>query len=407
MNLKTALAKNPVIYVARDAERAIGLPPIPGFFIIANYSAFAKRQNAVRRDMTLIKSDRLLNAAELLSRPETAELFQKTKGKASFLVFKNTEFIEKICAEKNWRLINPSAKLAAQVEEKISQIEWLGDLRKFLPPHDVYILEKIKWRGEKFFLQFNRSHTGEGTFLIENEKQLEILRKKFPKRPARVVKPIGGPVFTSNIVAAKNILIAGNTSYQITGLAPFTDRQFATVGNDWSLPRKILSEKQKKEYNGMIKKIGKKMLFSGWRGLFGIDAILDQETGHFFLLEINARQPASTTCETILQLAKNPREENTVFAKHILALLQLPMTEDLTEIKTGGQLVQRVTAENISEKTAKNLADRLEKNGFSIFLYDNTDIGDDLIRVRSKNGLMLGHNIPGEAKKIIKIISKS
>jgi hypothetical protein len=43
------------------------------------------------------------------------------------------------------------------------------------------------------------------------------------------------------------------------------------------------------------------MSAQGWRGLFGIDVIKDLERNAIHLIEINARQPASTSFEAKLQ----------------------------------------------------------------------------------------------------------
>ena len=54
-------------------------------------------------------------------------------------------------------------------------------------------------------------------------------------------------------------ILLGNISYQITGLKPFTDLPFATIGNDWALPYKILSPEQIKQYNKIATEVGRRL----------------------------------------------------------------------------------------------------------------------------------------------------
>jgi len=402
-------SKNPIIYVTRDLERALGLPlETKGYFIISNYSAFAKKRIGARKNVFLVKGKGVLDTRELLDLPQVKKFINKIK-KPNIVVFKNTIQIEEICQKNGWKLLNPPAKLSNMIEEKISQIEWLGELAKFLPPYRIMECGQIKWLGKKFVLQFNRAHTGSGTVLIESEQQLKEIQDKFVKRPVRVMEYISGPVLTNNnVVWGKKVLI-GNISYQITGLKPFTDRPFATVGNDWALPYKILTRKQLKEYNQIAQAIGKRMAQSGWQGLFGIDVIWEEKTGKLYLIEINARQPASATFESILQREKD-KSGLTIFKAHLLALLGGKYNrEKLVVIKNGAQIVQKVVPieKSIDEKLLDYNVRKFKKDGWDIFLYNNTELEKDWIRMQSSIGIMEAHNkINHQGTKATLFVSK-
>lgn len=335
-----------VVYVTRDIERALGIPretparhqPAlqalaggPGYFIITNEAPF-------------VKEGERLDTHELLALPATAEFIQKLR-KPKILVFKNTPQIERICEAKNWRLLNPSAALGNLVEEKISQVEWLGELARFLPPHQILLCKDIQFTGEPFVLQFNRAHTGLGTIHIKTEGDLERVKKQFPDRPARVTTFISGPVFTNNTVVAKDAILFGNISYQITGLSPFTNNPFATIGNDWGFAKRALSREQTERFHEIARAVGEKLRKDGWKGLFGIDVIVDERNGQLFLLEINARQPASTTYESQLQHeARSMKHEArlTTFEAHLAALLGEPLVNySLIPIDDGAQIFLR------------------------------------------------------------------
>ncbi len=381
------LTKRRFFYVCRDVERAIGIDlNLSNYYIITNYSEFSAKLAKQYPHIILIKEKEQLDTGSLLAHNQTKNTIKKDDF---VLVFKSNTLIESACQKNGWKLLNPDAKLADKIESKISQVKWLGSLAKYLPPHEVTTCENIKWSGVPFILQFNHSHTGSGTLFIDSEKKLNDLKIKFSKREVRVASFIKGPVFTNNnVVWGKNVL-TGNVNYQITGLSPFTDNTFATIGNDWALPHKILSKKQILQYKKIATEIGKKLKKDGWKGLYGVDIIVDEETGRLYLLEINARQPASTTFESQLQKATGKSGVST-FEAHLASLLGVrPDKYKLTEVKDGAQIIQRVT-DKISKVPAIKIKDAALINAIK---YNNTSPGSDLIRFQFSKGLMKEHNV--------------
>lgn len=390
--------QKPIVYVCRDIERALGIPiTTENYYIITNSSAFAKSVTKGHQNALLIEGKEPLDTRDLLTHPKTVSWLQ-TIPDPHIIVFKNTTQIEKVCQEKGWTLLNPSGEKARQVEEKISQLTWLGPLQKYLPPHQVELCENLSWTGKKYIVQFNHAHTGLGTILITSVQTLATLKKKFPKRSVRVTDFIAGPAFTNNnVIWGKQVLI-GNINYQITGRVPFTASPFATIGNDWTLPKKLLNTQQIKRYKQIVNDVSKKLARDGWRGLFGIDTILDEKTGRLYLIEINARQPASTTFESqlqqtaILNEAKPDNQAITTFQAHLLALLNRPYKkQQLAIIKNGAQIIKRISNKQLLPETDKiiNLLTRL---ALSVIPYDNTEPGADWLRIQSEQSMMAGHN---------------
>lgn len=394
------LGKKELYYVTRDIERASAglILGFQNYQIITNPTPYALQlKTKYPKNITILTAEAgMLDTLDLLKHPQTQKIIKKGDN---VLVFKNTLQIEKYCFEQNWKLLNPSAELANQVEEKISQIKWLGPLAKYLPRYKIDICQNIYWTGRKFILQFNRSHTGSGTFFITSKKQLEEIKNKFPNREVRIAEYIPGPLFTNNNIVWGNNILLGNISYQITGLKPFTDLPFATIGNDWALPYKILNAKQIKQYKKIATNVGQRLAKQGWKGLYGIDVIVNKKTGQLYLLEINARQPASTTFESELQeinkeqLTKSKSETAklllTTFEAHLSALLQNPyQNEKITSLTTGAQIIQRVTKE-----TPTICQPRIAKpDNLQYILYNNTALNADLLRIQTDSNIMKAHD---------------
>lgn len=377
-----------LVYITRDIERALGFQlDTEGYHIISNSTAYAKSVKGDKTNVLLVDGGHMLDTWELLKHPDVIG-YLKGLSNPQILVFKNTPKIEQICREHGWTLLNPSAELSNKIEEKISQVKWLGELARFLPTHKILLCKDVRWDANQFVLQFNRAHTGSGTLLISTESELEELKKTFSDRPVRVTEFISAPTYTVNVVVDKkgNIKIS-SPSFQITGLSPFTDQPFATVGNDWSLARKLLSEAARAKISEIANAVAKKMHASGWVGLFGIDYLVrDSEV---FLMEINARQPASVTYESQLQ------KDHTTFEAHIRALMGEPLDNfSLTEVKQGAQIILR-NVENCTYDI-DGLREKIEKLGPHVIPYENTKMGADLLRIQSVEGLMQDLARPGE-----------
>jgi hypothetical protein len=390
--------KDNILYIARDIDRAMGKEPIGNYFIITNSTPYSQEiKNRYPDNVFLVKSEEILDTYELLLLDEVKSIIKDKKAK--ILVFKNTIHIENLCKENDIELLNPSAELSEKIENKITQIIWLEKLADMLPEHSISLVKDIKWNKKPFVLQWSHGHTGDGTILIQSEADLNSLKEKFSLREAKVTEFINGPVFTVNIIATSDIILLGNISYQITGILPFTENIFSTIGNDWSLPHTILTENQIKSFESIAEKIGKKMQKNNWRGLFGIDVIYNSEKDELRLIEINARQPASTSYESELQKQIDP-DGITTFDAHLLSLMNLPINSALVQINDGAQIVQRVTKKSYESDPVK-----LIEAGYKVIIYNNTKSNSDLIRIQSAKGIMETHmKLNKRGKEILDLI---
>jgi hypothetical protein len=379
-----------IVYITRDIERALGCLSLSSVIIISNDSTFAKSVKEQFPDrIFLIPSIAPLDTYQLLEHEETTRIL-KASIAPHIVVFKNTPRIEKWCNEHGYTLLNPKADLAASIEEKITQLTTLQDIVEFMPRYTIKKLEELRWIDTPFVLQFNHSHTGSGTIYIDSEKKLEELKEKFPKRECRIAPFIEGPIFTSNIVIAKDKTMLGNMSYQITGIPPFTDVLFATIGNDWGAPYTTLNESERKQYEQMSEEVAQTLQKLDWKGLFGIDAIWSTVEKRWYLIEINARQPASASYESQLQYPlRQDTDHLTILEAHLYALLDTPPhSYELLKISTGAQIIQRVTKEITSLTDAEKLISKLEELEIHLIPYGNITPNSDLLRIQSKESII-------------------
>jgi predicted ATP-grasp superfamily ATP-dependent carboligase len=324
-----------IIYVTRDIERAAGMPfDTEGFFVVTNSTPESEQLSKQFPNIIIIAAETHLDTHELLERDETAAIVDTYKD-AAIVVFKNSTRIERICAKKKWTLLNSSAEFASTVEAKISQVAWLGELSALLPPHEIKACDGLMERDIGRILQFNFGHTGTSTMRLEDMNTIQHLTSTFPKRAARVADFITGLMCTLNAAVTKDTVVTSTISYQITGIKPFTDNPYATIGNDWVFPKKVLSKETTDQIHTIAKEVGAKLQKDGWKGLFGIDVLIEKGTHKVYLIEINARQPASVSYESSLQTL-----HPTTMEAHLLALLDAPV-DRIAPVLTGALMFDR------------------------------------------------------------------
>lgn len=404
--LAERIKAHPLIYATKDIERALGAEPSGGYFVLSSAGQYSDDIRKKYPENVFLLDNPANNTLSLLRHPSAKEIFDKQKA-VNVVFFKNSRLLEEEAEKHGWRALNPRASLSEKIENKITQTKWLGQMaEEYLPPHETCPAKNIRWKNKPMVIQWAHGHTGDGTTLVNSSKELKNLIEKFPEREARSSDFIKGPSFTANVVVSKTKTLIGNISYQLTGLAPFTDNPWSTVGNDWSLTHDLLSEDDMAFTNAMICKIADRMRTDGWRGLFGVDFIRDEERNRIFLIEINARQPASTSFESQIQeKMRQSADELTVFEAHLLALLDEEITGELIAINDGAQVIQRITS------GVKTIGDKkigaLQSAGYFAIPYQNTENNADLIRIQSEKGIMKSHGKLNErGEKIAEILLK-
>jgi len=384
-----------ITYITREIERALGIDPEGMYHVIAGKTPYGEQvSDRHPGHVHLIASTSTLGTRELI---EQAHASRMIPPNSDILVFKNTVRVEEAATKAGIKLLNPKASLSETVENKMSQVQWLGDLgKKYLPTHAILPTKNLTWTGEPFVLQWAHGHTGGGTILVSGAAELTSLQERFPHRMARRTAYIHGSSFTVNAVVAADKILMSSVSYQITGMAPFTESPFSTIGNDWSIAHDLLNEQELEYIHEMVQDIGKKLNVGGWRGLFGVDIIRDDERNTLHLIEINARQPASTTFESHLQLENRIHGVTglTTFEAHIKALLGEKIEEELIPVNDGAQIIQRVTKKTSVISPATIAA--LEAAEYHTISYPNSEYNTDLIRIQSAQGIMERHGVFNE-----------
>lgn len=262
------------------------------------------------------------NTWEILGNKNVGNLI-KRKGNPWILIYCPDPKIEKICQEKGWRLIANSFSIKSYFDNKKIFREILNESGVEAIPGETVKIEELKdgffekmiaKYGEKLVFQMAEvTGGGLGTAFVETKddflKFIEKVRKNKIKKPelehVNVTKYIDG--IPSSIVscATKFGVLAGTIQAQIQDIPEVVDLTMGSgifCGHDWSYFSKEnnLTEKAQE----IAKKIGNLMYAKGYKGIFGLDLLIEKETGRVFPVECNPRYTDAFPAVSMIYLKK-------------------------------------------------------------------------------------------------------
>lgn len=392
--VNSRIAKNGLYYFCNDAERAIGLEKY-----LKNYHIITIDDNDMVDLLdssgisifSLEKSQGKLNtiyrnSAKLLESPEVIDFLSSNKSDSKFFqTFKISSRFEKLALKFNAKILNTTSILNKKFENKISQYQSLSNSDINFPDTIIARLNETSYDdlvsklGTKFVIQFDRGHTGSGTVFCENQGQFDLLVASSGTRLVRISRFIDGVPYTINCVVGSKGVYAGNLSKQLTGIKFLTDKQGGTVGNDFM---HNLDDNMTDRIYKQVQSIGKLMQKDDYLGLFGVDLIIrDNEV---FVIEINARQPASIPYATKLDIKRNVIPLSLI---HLLEMLDID--HDIEPISYSRQAMTNIQASQIFLRNTSDLTVTIKgevKTG--VYRLQSDDMaydfkGDDMILKRN------------------------
>ena len=342
--------KNPVFFIHPNVNFGIGLEKLINNFhiICSRKSDLVKYLSNSGISVFCLNNNQIRNSAEILRNKKTLEFIKQASRETGnsqplIITFKPSPALEKVCAENNFKYLGNSWRLNRELENKIKFNEVLKKLKIPSAESEVMDADKISYQqlknkfGKDFIVQLSRGFSGNSTFLItlsnpslakrgeinfllENKKLGAVSNKKI-----KISKFIKGPTITLNACLLKSRLLISQFFYQITGEKELNQNLLGSCGNDFAVDLKLSKEASDKIYD-YTKKIGEYLKTLGYKGIFGLDFVVDENNQEVHLIEINPRLTASVPVFTKLQIKKN---ELPFLALHILEFLGLDYTAGL------------------------------------------------------------------------------
>lgn len=297
----------------------------------------------------LYAPENIKNSGVFLSQKTTQEFIiknsQKTKKQPAIISFKPSPKIDLICKKNNWIKINNDNYLNRLLEDKIKFLEICKKNNIPTIPSEIntfnqknYLEYQNKFN-KKLVIQTHFGWAGNSTFYSESWE--DIKDKIAPDINVKFSPFLAGYTLLNNCCLTKFGLIQSPPALQFTGIKPFTDNPFTTVGRQWpSLASKNIQNQIKK----ITENFGEILKQYNYRGFFGLDFLV--ANNQVFLLECNPRLTASFAFYTSIELKNNI---NPLFLFHLAEFINLDYQINIKEEKNrfdnqnliGSELVKK------------------------------------------------------------------
>lgn len=309
----------------------------------------SKDTNLIKKDIPIFcleeKIGRKLrprNSSTLLCHSKTKKFLKKFRNPA-VLLYKSSDKIEKLAKDNSWKILNNPFRFGKELfEDKIKFREILKKIRIEPTPGKVIsfpnflrssLKEVEKEFNLPFVIQYPKSGGGKGTFLVNNEKALikakESLREK-PTKKIIIAKFIKGPSPSIVGCVTRFGVLSTRPQYQLLNIPLLYRRETGFglfCGHDWSAS--IFSKKILIQAKEIVGKVGNYFKKLGYKGIFGLDFVLDQEDDKLYLTECNSRLLGSFPTLTMVQIENN---EPPIIAFHLLEFLGIPYKINIERI---------------------------------------------------------------------------
>jgi len=410
---------DPVVGVGVTAFNRIG----PAFFY-PNYQIVCYKDGSdigglrrltsirsVQSDFAAFGDIRRNNTLAILRQKGVQQYLKSLSGRVRIFVYRSTENVENLCDQLGLEVFANRHNFRDRFENKseffkigrevglpmISGEQWEIDNL------DVDAYHKLRKRlGEKLVFQLTDFSLGggQGTFFIvygsdfDNYKEfVERKRQEKPERPltfVNVTKFVDGMSASIAGCATRHGVLTGVVQTQVMDVAELGESERSGVfrGHDWSYQH--YESWVQNQADSIIRKLGEYMYDQGYKGVFGVDLIVDRQQRKVYLVECNPRYTGAFPVYTMLQMQK---DEIPLDVFQLLEFFDINYEIDFESIskswkqpKTGAHLILHSPYKEEWSRAKGNLSagvyrikgSRLEKVGDGV-LYDSISDGDEFV----------------------------
>jgi len=301
----------------------------------------------------------IINSGKLLAHPLVIDYINQnsTNKKTVIIPFKPSAKIDFLCQKNHWICAANNHQLNRQLEDKIifKQLCQNHNLPQIPSIVDNFTKNNfIKYQQKyqsKLVVQSHFGWAGKSTFSSDN---WDDIKDKISINTTVKFSPfINGYSLLNNCCLTSKGLIQSPPALQYTGVKPFTNNPFTTVGRQWpSLAPKNIIEKVKQitqDFSYVLAKMN-------YKGFFGLDFLVDNDS--IYLLECNPRLTASFAFYHDIE---TNQKITSLFFLHLVQFLDINYNFDLNNEQKrfyNSKIIgSEITAKNKSGKTIKKYHD--------------------------------------------------
>jgi hypothetical protein len=204
---------------------------------------------------------------------------------------------------------------------------------RYYPDHDRGALRAAVEKGP-LVIRASRSDGGAGIVLVDTPEDIEQIAPRHDDSflAACPYLPDATPLNVNACVFPNGEAALHAASIQIIGHPDLTTRRFGYCGNDFAAVRN-LPHSTVVALEGHVRTLAKWLSDQGFRGAFGVDALLD-EAGGLYIVEINPRFQGSSWAAADIDRSLDRPD---MYLNHVAAFLGLPAPADVPLTALIGQ----------------------------------------------------------------------
>lgn len=289
-----------------------------------------------------------LNSLAILRHPDVLK-YLKNLGVLGIFVYKSSAKIEAVCKKNGWQLIaNPpeirdpfeNKKIFREILVKLGLQPIEGQILKLAEfKEDIFKKMQEKY-GQELVLKLPevRQGGGKGNTFVKDVADLERLWRK--------VKDLSEDYELKNLIIERKIegispsitgcvtqfgILTGVVQTQIIDIPEVVDVKRGGgmfVGHDWSYQH--YPEKIQKQARKIAQKFGEYLFKKGYKGIFGIDLIIERRTDRVYPCECNPRYTGAFPVYSMIQF-KQGEPPFDIF--HLLEHLKIDYQMDFQSVQ--------------------------------------------------------------------------
>jgi len=331
--------------------------------IVPNYRLLALRYSRdtklIEKDVEVLSLEKGMgtkhinaprNSTTILAHPRVKEILDRHRNPA-LIVYKSSSKMERICRENKWTLVASPVKFGkAHLEDKVKFRRILEDIGAPPPPGEILPATSCDFTklnekyGAPFVLQHPRRGGGKGTFFISTQDEWHQATKKLHIHGEEgeetvedisdlevvVAQYIRGPSPSVTGCVTRQGILSTNLQYQLIDIPQLYNPSKGSglfCGHDWSAAR--FSQEVEQQAYKIVEKVGLYFQKLGYKGIFGIDFVLDETKQKLYVTECNPRLLGSFPVITMAQIQNN---EPPILAFHLLEYLDADYEIDVDQI---------------------------------------------------------------------------
>ena len=288
------------------------------------------------------------NSFQLLSNLCVQEFLSRWKGPKYLFLYQNYPELEDLSEKKGWRLLANPSELRIRVGQRSFFERTVSDLGLPKIPGGIFpwsVMEERSYEnwaeelGPKFVVQLPdiKKGGGRGTFFVGSKEKYDSLQKRLANgiwRETRLSTVLvrrfleGIPASVAICVTRNGILLSG-LQKQLIDLPYYRglDENGVFCGHVWSAGD--WSESVFRDAREQARKVGNYLASLGYRGIAGIDFMVQSEEEKVYPVEINPRLTGAFPVLSLLHLMHGivPME-----AFHLLEFLNMPCRVDVESL---------------------------------------------------------------------------